>query len=217
MVNVRGPDPAQVRKIFRNCSPGTFLAEGLPQKLGGTEVIRPDGQRVPGVPIRRISAPPLAVFGPVLVAIPIAGQLTTARLGTGSKRLQRHGITSKAKQKTCTTIASQRYMAQALRRRLLIGDINDGLFAAAFAINGQVFGNRSWRQSQDLVLAAGRAHEPPSVCHYFTTVRFSNQAFSPRNFSFSLLIYTTSRLIFIIQLWLPEALLPGNGICQRNC
>ena len=70
--------------------------------------------------------------------------------------------------KACTTYRFMRYMAQALRHRHF-GNIHDGLSAAAFAVNDQVFRLRLRQKLQHFAASAGRTAEPPDVCCYSIT------------------------------------------------
>lgn len=94
VVNVRCPNTHQIRQSFPDGPPSTFPAERLPQKLRRPEIIRPDRQRVPGVPVCRFRASTLAILWLVLATVASPYQFRASRMCTRTERFQSHKITS---------------------------------------------------------------------------------------------------------------------------
>ena len=78
---------------------GALPAEGLPQELAGTEIVRPNLPRVPPPPRRRFLGPGL-LLRPVGGAVAVPGQLAAPRMPAGPDRLHGHGLSPPGKTKS---------------------------------------------------------------------------------------------------------------------
>ena len=146
---------------------GALPAERLPEQLTWPQVIRPDGQAIPAVPLGRF--PPGGLFGLVFRAVSIPGQLPASGVPAGPGRLHGHGLSPPGKTKSAQALTplpgglgSGACRTPTLAQALV--DIHDGLLPASLAVYRQVFGCRPWCQPQDLVLAAYRT-EQPAIFH----------------------------------------------------
>ena len=177
MIHIGGLHPRQVRQILSGRSRCAFPAKGFSQELHWSQFVNPDRQAVPLMPSSCIPAAPLLILGAVFLTVSAAYQFSASGMGTRPEGFRSRSITSKAKQKTCTTIASLRFMAQALRRRLR-RDIHDAFPAASFALDRQVLDLCGWQQKQHRMLFACRTKEASLICLNFTTTLIVLQYFS---------------------------------------
>ena len=69
VVNVCCPNSQQMRQAFPFRSGCTLPAERFPQQVIRMEIVNPDGQAVPAMPLGGIRAPSLPVPGAMLVAV----------------------------------------------------------------------------------------------------------------------------------------------------
>jgi hypothetical protein len=154
---------AQIRKRQRDCGIGDVLRRQLHQVVN--DLTRNDLTFCQAVLTQTMHA----------VGVQIPGALPGFGLVKSLSKLSHDLLRAKQKE-PATKYRFVRYMAQALRRRLR-RDIHDGLFVAPLAENCKVFGAGVWQQPKHLVLTAGRAHKPSSICLNFTTGRFNLQHF----------------------------------------
>ena len=103
--------------------PGALAAERLPQELSGTEVVRPEGQAVPAVVLRRCT--PGRFFRLVSWAVPIPGQFPASWMSAGTERLHGHGLSPPGKTKSQRpTLTLIRLSGTGYHRALAILDID---------------------------------------------------------------------------------------------
>ena len=163
MVDLRGPRSDAMRRAL----PAEWLYDQL---------VRPP--LCPAIPWVDIQVMPCGGFFLLwlwfwfmLWAVSVRSQHSASRLLTTAQRLK-HGVTSRRKQKEpASRIASQRNMAQALRRRLLVWDIHDRLGVAGLAVYRKIFNPRGRKDAHDALSVAGRADEPSPDYLYFITRR----------------------------------------------
>ena len=99
VVNIRRPDPEQVRQVLLLRLGCTLPAEGFLQQLVRAEIIGPDRQAIPAVPIGGIGTPALSVSGLVLLAVACSRQLPAPGMSARLQGLQGQVITSWVKTK----------------------------------------------------------------------------------------------------------------------
>ena len=103
-VDKAGPVPSVGRDVIHHRGPGTPAVPGtlpaprLRHELTGPQVVRPDGQAVPAVPLG--GHPALRPLGLVLGAVSLAGERPASRVPAGSERLHGHGLSPPGKTKS---------------------------------------------------------------------------------------------------------------------
>lgn len=96
MVHVRGPRP--------HPSPSALPAERLQKQLSRPQIVRPDGQAVPVVPLRALA--PRRLLGLVLGAPSVMGQFGASWMTARPERLHGHGLSPPGKTKSARALTS---------------------------------------------------------------------------------------------------------------
>ena len=110
----KGLDVIHHRGPGTNTSLGTFPAKGLPQELGRTQVLCPDRQTVPGMPLGR--DPSACLGGLMLGAVSITGQGRTSRMPAGPERLLCHWAITSGQNKKRPSLRPPQRAVKWLRR-----------------------------------------------------------------------------------------------------
>ena len=168
-VDEPGPVPTVGLHVIHHRGPGTdttlgtLPAPGLGQELGGPQIVGPDGQAVPAVPLCRLPAgsPPGLMFG--TVAVP--GQFPTSGMAAGPERLHGYGLSPPGKTKSAQATAPLLGWnigsgAGLFGRWLRRFDIHECLLPTALALSGQVPGDGIRPDLQDFSLLAYRTDNP---------------------------------------------------------
>ena len=144
-VNEQRPVPTVRPDVVHHRGPGTDAPPGalptpwLPQELGRAQVVGPDGQAIPAVPLG--GDPPGRFAGLMLGAVPLPGEGRASGMAARPERLQGHrAITSGQNKKPAPTSSHLgRSSAPANDRALAMVDIHDKLCLAVPAPEDQVF------------------------------------------------------------------------------
>ena len=171
-VNKQPPVPAMGLDVVHHRGPGVYAPSGalpaprLPQELIGPQVVRPDRQAVPAMPLG--GGPPLRLYGLVLGAVSIPGQRRASRMPARPERFLCHRAITSGQIENARANDSTRKSGESLALAfdaLAFVNIQDDLTAAGPAINRQSVGRSLRSNSQQPVVPSAYWTGNPSILY----------------------------------------------------